>query len=536
MEVCNRMKTFFKSVWGIITLSAAGLILLGGIAFGGYEYWLYTQPKFQDVTVELGTDTVSLSSFFTKYAKAEKAAFACDLSAVDLNQAGDTPLTLRHGRKEESVVLHVVDTTAPQATFITQLTKPAGYEPQTQDFVTDITDLSETTVSFKEQPVVPQDYTDLPVTVVVADIHGNTIEQLCTVTYSWMHDKVSLELGEKLTPAHILMDAEKDAALLDQTRLDEISAAGVGEYTVETTSGGRTAVCTVTVADTKAPALKLKEKTVYVGGSAKLSDFVESAEDPSGKAELKLLSKLDCTKKGSYTVKIEATDIYGNTVTGETKLHVVTDKNPPSISGLSAMTVNKNSSPDFLKGVSANDSRDGKCTVSCNTDGVDLTKAGTYYAVYTATDKSGNTATSKRKVVVNHDSADTAALVAEIAAKLSSDPLEIRNYVRKIAYSTSWGGSDPVWYGFKNWTGNCYVHALCLQKLLQAKGYQTQLIWMREEYNPHYWVLIHYNGKWWHIDATPSYSHMRYDLMTDEQRLDCLKGRKWDFDKWPSCG
>jgi transglutaminase-like putative cysteine protease len=165
---------------------------------------------------------------------------------------------------------------------------------------------------------------------------------------------------------------------------------------------------------------------------------------------------------------------------------------------------------------------------------VDLTKAGTYYATYTATDQAGNTATSRRKVVVNHDQADTKALVQSVAAGLSGDPEEIRDYVRdSIKYSSSWGDEDPVWYGFKNKKGNCYVHALCLQELLEEKGYSTKLIWVTDK--SHYWLLIKLNGVWKHIDATPGVRHTKYSLMDDTQRLETLSGRKWDTSQWPAC-
>ena len=90
-----------------------------------------------------------------------------------------------------------------------------------------------------------------------------------------------------------------------------------------------------------------------------------------------------------------------------------------------------------------------------------------------------------------------------------------------------------MWYGFTNKVGNCYVHALCLQRLLSAKGYSTKLIWVTNK--SHYWLLINLGGTWWHIDATPTPAHSRYSLMNDEMRLATLNGRKWDFESWPAC-
>ena len=165
---------------------------------------------------------------------------------------------------------------------------------------------------------------------------------------------------------------------------------------------------------------------------------------------------------------------------------------------------------------------------------MDSSKAGFYYVTYYATDKSGNTASARRKVEVLHDAADTQALVNQIASTQSSDPEALRDYVRNtIYYSSSWGGDDPVWYGFKEKNGNCYVHALCLNSLLRYHGYNTKLIWTT--CRTHYWLLIELNGEWKHIDPTPSRLHGRYSLMSDDQRYETLKGRDWDRSAWPTC-
>lgn len=529
------MKVFLKSAWGIVCIVAVSLTVLGAAAVAGNQLWYNAQTKFQDVTVELGTEQVPIEQFFTQYAKAEKAAFVTKLTAEQLAEAQDIPVTFRHGRQEETVTLHIVDTTAPTVEFLTHRSEPSGYVPVPEDFVVSVSDLSETALSFAETPQIPNDYQDLALTVVVTDAHGNAVEQACVVTYTWMHDAVTLELGEYLTPAHILLEPEKDAALLDQSQLVAINGAGVGQYTVSCTSGGHTMECTVTVVDTTAPTLELESVNIYPGGRVSLEDFIVTAEDLSGDVELTLLTELQRSTLGSYAVQIEAKDTYGNTVVGETTLNVVKDTTPPYIDGLGTLTVEKHSTPDYLKGVSAYDSKDGSCQVTVSTENVDLTKAGTYYAIYSSVDKSGNKASYKRKIVVNHDAEDTAALVASIAQKIGSDPEKLRDYVRnEITYTSSWGGDDPVWYGFTQWVGNCYVHNLCLRALLSYYGYETNLIWVTDK--THYWLQINLGGTWYHIDGTPGNTHTIYSLMNDEQRLATLRGRKWDTSKWPACG
>lgn len=528
------MREFFKKTIGKVCIAVLAVLVLAGGGFGGYEAWLYQQPKFHDVTVELGTESVSLLEFMTEYANASKVGFVTDPSAIDLNLLGTQELVLQHGRKQETVYLHVVDTTAPEATFrdvhadLTDVLT-AG------DFVESASDLSgPVTVAFVKGLTQPESYGQALAEIVVADSSGNETRGQCQIFYVWMKASYTLELGDTLEKEDILMNAEKDSDLLDQLELDKINAGGIGSYTLTSTEDGLTCKCEVTVQDTTAPELVLKDVTIYMNGRADKDSFIESVSDISGPVTTRLLTTLNRGSYGSQTVTIEAEDINGNVITKEATLHVVPDTTAPSISGTSTMKVEKNSTPDYLDGVTAYDGKDGYVEVTYDDSKVDLTAAGTYYVVYSATDRSGNTATSKRKVEVKHDSSDTTALVNSIAASLPSDAEAIRDYVRNnIAYNTNWGGDDPVWYGFTNKVGNCYVHALCLQRLLSAKGYSTKLIWVTNK--SHYWLIINLGGTWWHIDATPTPAHSKYSLMNDEMRLATLNGRKWDFESWPAC-
>ena len=517
-------------------------VLLAVTVFVGivlYKQW-YDRPKFHDVTMELGQPVPPVTDFLTEYAVADQVKMVTE--TVDISTVGTRNLTFRHSAKEETVRLVIADTTAPTATF-QDVSAEIGATLKPEDFLVEANDLSAITVSFAKPLTVPESYGDVTVEIRVADAHGNAITGTCKVYYVWMLHAYTLELGDTLDAADLLLNPEKDAHLLEQSQLDAVNTGSVGSYTVTSTDGSQSCQCTVTVVDTTAPTLELKGVKIYKGGSAKLSDFIKSVSDLSGEVQTKLLTTLDFNKVGKQTVTVEATDAHGNVTTAETTLEIITDTTAPTFSGMSDMSVSKYSTPDYEKGVSAYDSKDGAVSFTVDTSRVNTSKAGTYYAIYTATDKSGNKATYRRKVVVNHDGDDTTALVNSIAATLPSDPEAIRDYVRSsISYSTNWGGSDPVWYGFKNKTGNCYVHALCLQRLLSAKGYTTQLIWVKNMKNgrpSHYWLIINLNGVWRHIDATPSRLHGRYSLMTDDQRYETLVSnglqRDWDRSKWPAC-
>lgn len=529
----NAEKAAGKKKTAAVYLGAGGCalaaILIGAAAYG---YWYYRQPRFHDLTVELGTETISVEAFMTEFANTRNSGIVTDLSTVDISVAGEIPLTLRSGRKTETITLTIEDTTPPEVEFIPWLQETPDYTPDPCDFVASCYDLSDVTISFAENVTIPRNYEDQSLTVVVEDAYGNTVSQVCTLSIIWMKNEYTLELGELLNKEDLLFQPVRDGYRIEQSDIDVINESGVGEYTIA--SFMDESICQVHVVDTTPPELAVKDISIFKGEKVTVDNFVESCFDHSGDVEIRLMTEPDVTTLGKQSITIEAIDISGNTTTATATLAVVRDKNPPVIKGLTTLSIAKNSTPDYLAGVRAIDAADGVCEVTFDASRVDLTAAGTYYVTYTSKDTDGNVATSRRTVVVGHDQADTDALADSIAAGLGSDPEAIRDYVRNtIKYSHNNGGNDPVWYGFTNKSGNCLVHALCLQSLLTRKGYETQLIWVTDQ--SHYWLIINLDGVWRHIDATPGRLHTKYSLMTDEQRYSILQGRDWDRSAWPAC-
>ena len=508
------------------------------VALIGLTGWLWydAQPKFQDATIELGTRNVPIQIFLTEYADADKASFA-DKPAADV--LGKQSVTLRHGLKWETVTLTVVDTTAPQVEF-QNITARVDRVLSPEDFIKSVQDFSDITASFTKQVYLPSVYDDLTVQIKVEDEAGNTTTGECIVSYIWMPEEVTLELGTALTAEDVLIRPVKDANLLNKTDLETISNSPVGSYTITSTYEDKTCSCRVIVKDTTAPSLQLQDVLIEQGDEIDVEAFVLSAEDCSDDVTCEFVQTPDFDLMGVQTVTIRATDAHGNSTTAQAELRISGDITPPVLSGLSNITVPKGTKPDYMKGVSASDDKDKNVAITYDDSKVDIKTAGTYYLTYTATDNSGNVTTEKRKVVVEHNQDDTAALVKEIAATLPDDPEKIRDYVRNnIRYSADWGGDDPVWFGFQNRKGNCYVHALSLEALLKEKGYEVQMIWTTDK--THYWHIIKLDGQWKHIDSTPSvpYSHMKYSLMNDTQRLETLNTgghvRDWDREQWPAC-
>lgn len=528
------MIKFLKSIPGIICTVVLAVFLLVAAGLGGYTYWHYQLVKFQNVTIELGEDLPDISAFMTENAIKEKARMVTPQNRIDLNKVGNQEITFSHGTKVETVTLSIQDTTPPTAKFH-DVTADIDTVLTPGDFVAEMFDLSETTVEFARPLTPPESYGDVSVDLVVTDAYGNKFTGSAYIYYVWMYKTFTLELGDTVEKVDLLLNPEKDGDKLDQAVLDEINASPVGTYTVTSTDGNQSSQCIVTVQDTVAPELTLRAVTIDLGESVTKDSFIDGVYDVSGEVTVNLLSKLDSNKLGTQEIIFEAIDINGNKTTLTTTLTVNTDTKPPVFSGVGDIKVGKNTSPDYESGVKAIDAKDGEVEFSYDASRVNISSAGTYYVIYTAKDSKGNTATYRRKVEVKRDASDTAALVNSVAANLSNSPEAIRDYVRSsIGYSSSWGGDDPVWYGLKNKSGNCYVHATVLDALLRAKGYSTQLIWCQDR--SHYWNLVYINGGWKHIDSTPSdHTHNKYSLMNDEQRYETLSGRDWDREAWPEC-
>lgn len=529
------MKEFLKSTKGKLCVAALAVCLVAAAALIGYSIWLDGKPKFRNLTVNASAGEVTINQFFTEYANEKRAAWVTDPASIDYDVMGDHTITLKHGKKEETVVLTIVDDLAPVLKLrdvVITADQPIGLDA----FIAEVTDHSEFEVAFAQEYAIPADYSDLIVTVKAVDAQGNETTQTAVASFIWAKEAAVLELGQTLDISGLLYMPESEGVTVAQEELDLINSAQPGEYELTLTAGENTAVCKIIVQDTLGPVLEVREHNVYVYGYVKLEDFLVDARDPSGVKEVRMVTVPDTRNPGDLTIVIEGEDNLGNITTVETVLHVVTDRTPPVINGISKeLTVPKNGTPNYLAGVSAADDRDGAVAVTYDDSAVDLSKAGTYYVTYSATDKSGNTKTAKRRVVVTHNQEDTNALVATLAGQLENDPEKIRDFVRTyISYSTNWGGNDPVWFGFQNRHGNCYVHALTLKALLDYKGYNTQLIWVTNK--THYWLIIQMpDGSWRHIDATPSNTHSIYSLMTDAQRLSTLSGRDWDHSGWPAC-
>ena len=385
----------------ILLLVAALLVALVGWML--YTVWCDSQQVFHDVTVELGRDSITIQDFLTPLGNPSRASFVTDPATIDLSKVGRSSLTLKHGTQKAVVNLTVVDTTAPVAVFLPEYTvSVTDPMPQAGALVEKVEDLSQVRASYETEPVIPEDYSDIFVTVVVEDTSGNQTRGHCLLHFTgWLKENCTLELGKTLQPEMVLTFPEKDAALLDQKDLKEIPKT-LGMHVLKVRYGSGTARCAVQVQDTTAPSLVLQNVQCFPGESPEARDFVVSASDLSGDPGICVVGELpDPYAEGAHTITIEARDSSGNATRKDATLWISGNRNLPEIWGAKEeMVLEQGETPDFLSGVTAKDDIDGTCDVTVDTSGLDLSKPGTYYITYSATDSSGNVGTCQRKITV----------------------------------------------------------------------------------------------------------------------------------------
>ncbi|BDH84656.1 hypothetical protein LLID5_19410 [Lactococcus lactis] len=180
-------------------------------------------------------------------------------------------------------------------------------------------------------------------------------------------------------------------------------------YTATDNTGNKaTATRNVVVRDTTDPTLTVNPATVTIatGANYDLMTGVSAKDNYNVAADIKISyspTSFDNTKPGTYTITYTATDTSGNVSESKTRKITVKDSTAPVISlkGAASMTVEAGATftdPD----ATATDTVDGNVAVSSNSSATNpnMKVPGTYTITYTATDKSGNTATKTRTAVV----------------------------------------------------------------------------------------------------------------------------------------
>lgn len=558
-EKTNKKTKSHNKTAKIVVIAAVVVLILAILAIILFN--IFSKKVKDHVQLELGTQEIKIQDFLTDEKYAENAEFVTDISQIDLSKVATYEITIKLNDKEYTSILDIKDTTAPQVKF-QDVDGYTDYQINPEDFIAEKTDASNMEVSLGNEVTI-NGFGEYHPLIIVKDEYGNETNQECLLNISYIKSKFSLEYGNKLTKEDLLFNVDEYQDTVNQQDIDTISSYDVGEYDLKSVYDGQEKITKITIQDTIAPELVLKDVTLYTEQTiTDANQFVEKAEDLAG-VTVNILTEIDYSIVGDQEITIEAVDGHGNKTSQTAKLTIKEDTEGPVFSGISDLKVTKGGTADYKKGVTAKDGKDGDVEFTVDSSSVKLDTAGTYYATYTATDKAGNTTTSKRKIVVfekstassssssSSSSGDVYAKADEFIAKATSGVsgtankiLAIKNYLRSnIKYSHRYNASNTgsvnaaAMKAFTAYEGDCYIHAAAAQVMFTRLGVQSIIV-NALDYT-HYWNMVYINGGWKHVDPTPGWAYADVGFMNDAKRLETLRRingyeyRDWDRSKFP---
>ena len=155
------------------------VLILAVLAAGGFLGWKYIVKNIKpEVTIEVG-QSVTAEDFLIRDWKLP-AEFETDLSTIDLTKPGDYPVSIHYCWLSHEATIQVRDTVQPVGE-VQHLTVFSNQIPEAADFVTSVSDLTDVTISFVQEPDVTLEG-DQTVTIALTDEGGNTSKYAAILT------------------------------------------------------------------------------------------------------------------------------------------------------------------------------------------------------------------------------------------------------------------------------------------------------------------------------------------------------------------
>lgn len=346
------------------------------------------------------------------------------------------------------------------------------------------------------------------------------------------------ELGTPATAQSLLGTGYKNVKLAEPLE----SFTEVGSYPVTVTIDGKPLAFTLIVQDTTPPEVTLNtDLNFYINQKIGLSDFIASAEDVSA-IEYHFSDSPTTSEEGEFCVQVIATDAAGNSQTYDAWYTVSGDGQPPVISGAKTMHTICAIPIDYMRGVEANDAKDGKVAVTAAEPAdFSIRTPGEYTITYTAKDAAGNVAEEQVKLIV-HESLDSLDELSKediyrigdyIVNSLrdGTENKDKRAFLRKIYLYVQnhmfyednkvildWEEAAVV--AISRGYGDCRNYYSFARLLLTCAGFENMMVEhekQNEWSNAHYWNLVKVDGAWYHFDTTPRVKRSDFFLLTDAE-------------------
>ncbi|MDO4566081.1 MAG: hypothetical protein Q4B42_02005 [Oscillospiraceae bacterium] len=278
-------------------------------------------------------------------------------------------------------------------------------------------------------------------------------------------------------------------------------------------------------------------RTVYNSDTPELLSGISAVSADGREVEISVdTSEVDFEKEGVYQISYTAQDKLLKKSSAQTTLEVVFDTEPPKIEGLSDISVFIGDTVSYKKDVTVTDDRDSDPALLIDNSQVNLKEDGEYPVVYTARDAAGNEATNSITVTVVESDEDGYSpeilneMLDETLSRIISpdmtDDEKLRAvffYVKRNIYYSGWSDKSDwrkgAFFGLSRRSGDCYTYYSTARALLDRCGFETLPVERTGGISDHYWLLVQYEGKWYHYDAGISFNGYDANCMmwTDAQ-------------------
>lgn len=519
-----------KNIYRFYILVCVLIVALGLFLFNIFKY----RNINKTVVTEAGTELPSANVFLKD--NSTDAKYVTDLTWININQPGAHKIEIEVGGTKYKVKLEIKDTTAPTA----QIQDVDLYEGRTvkpSEFIKEITDATNVTVSYKAEPEYSKIGTR-EVELILEDTSGNKSEYKAKLRVSKTNDIVKVDIQNRALNLEAFLKNPEDlpnAVLLEPKSVP----AEIGIYPAKVMIGDTTYESNISVTDLTPPKADAVAQSIWQNDSIEASKFVTNIEDMTN-VSVTYKETPDFSLVGDQTVKLLLTDEGGNETEIESILTVVKDTESPQIYGVKDNTIYINNPVSFKKGVYVYDNRDGEISVSVDSSQVNQKVAGQYPVVYTATDSSGNTSSKEAiftvkemKVTMEQLEAIADEVLAEITTPdmtLREKAWEIYQYVNTLLTYT--GVSDKTdwmyeaYNGFTNKVGDCFTYFAMSELLLNRIGMETMRVerLTKPGEAKHYWHLVNYGEGWYHFDACIHIPKLVSFMLTDAE-MDAFSAR-----------
>jgi hypothetical protein len=499
------------------------------------------------ITLEAGSDTPEFSRFIKD--EATKGEIITDLSKINMSEPGDYRIKIKIGALAYHSKLKIRDTIPPTAN-ISDLEIPLGKRVEAKDFVSDITDVTQVTVSFLEEPdfdsIGEQD-----VGIVLEDAGRNRTVYTAKLYIGKVYRSVAIELGtERLDISDFLMDDVFKGSFI--TDISNINLKEPGTHNISLEVDGDIYSSQLEIIDTTPPKANVINQVIWVNDKISPDVFVKNIFDYS---DVKVFfgEEPDFSLAGMHKVSIILEDTSKNRTEMAAYLTIREDTEPPVIEGVEDITVYVDERVSYRRNVRVTDNRDAEVELIVDSSKVNLKKEGKYEVTYIATDTSGNTATETITITVLKkpwdyvDPEELDKLADSVLDMIIKDGMSDKEKLKaifqwtkkRISYTGSTYKKNWMWaavQGIKKGSGDCFTYYGTARALLTRAGFENLCVTRID--NTHYWNLVKYNGNWYHFDTCPHSSKYPFNgfLRTDAEVAEYSKKRKdkrnyYTFDK-----